>query len=58
MVVRSSNGMFRCDDACCKNFSSVEVITGGAARGISLCDEHFLEMLKQSKVLLKSEKNK
>ena len=58
MVVRNSNGMFRCDEACCKNFSSVDILTGGAARGISLCDEHFLDMLKSSKQLLKSEKNK
>ena len=58
MVVRNSNGMFRCDDACCKNFSSIEIVTGGAMRGISLCSEHFLKMLKDSKQLLKDEKNK
>ena len=54
MVVKSANGMFRCDDACCKNFASVEIVTGGAVGRISLCGEHFVEMLKQSKQLLKS----
>ena len=58
MKVKNSNGMFRCDEACCKNFSCVDIMTGGVARGISLCSEHFLEMLKSSKELLKSEKNK
>jgi len=55
MIVKSANGMFRCDDACCKNFSSVEIITGGALGRLSLCDEHFIKMLKDSKQILKSE---
>lgn len=53
MVVKCANGMFRCDDACCKNFASYEIMIGGAVGRVSFCDEHFLELLKESKSLLK-----
>lgn len=53
MVVKSSNGMFRCDDSCCKTFSSFELDFGGAVGKVNLCDKHFVEMLKESKSLVK-----
>lgn len=53
MLVKSSNGMFRCDDSCCKNFSSYELVFGGAVGKVNLCDKHFLEMIKESKTLVK-----
>ena len=53
MIVKSSNGMFRCDDSCCTNFSSYEIVFGGAVGKVSLCDKHFVKLLKESKSLIK-----
>ena len=53
MIVKSSNGMYRCDDACCKNFSSYEIVFGGAVGRVSVCDKHFIELMKETNTLLK-----
>ena len=30
MLVRETDKIFRCDDACCKNFATYEIVVGGA----------------------------
>ena len=45
MKIENRDEMFRCEHAMCKNFASKEIIVGGYKKGISLCSDHYIELI-------------
>ena len=45
MRIEDRDEMFRCEHTMCKNFASKEIMIGGYKKGISLCLDHYLELV-------------
>ena len=45
MRIDNLNEMFRCEHSCCKNFASKEILIGGYKKGISLCSDHYIQLV-------------